>query len=86
MEKLSIYKIEVNAFQAGALLSMLWRQDIITKRAMKPLIEQLVKLQQEIREKAGVTTIKLPNGTIKMTSQDGVVIVRTPYEWEKEQS
>ncbi|GAI40814.1 unnamed protein product [marine sediment metagenome] len=49
---------------------------------MKSVIDQLITLHYEIREKAGVTTTKLANGTIKMTSEDGVVIVRAPYEWE----
>ncbi|MBA7657828.1 hypothetical protein ES703_65771 [subsurface metagenome] len=82
MEKLSTYKIEINSFQAGALLSILWGEEDRTKRAMMSLIHQLITIQEIIKEKAGVTTEKLPNGTIKMTSEDGVVIVRAPHEWE----
>lgn len=84
MEKLSTFKIEVNAFQAGALLSMLWDKEPRTKNAMMSIIQQLIDITREIKEKAGVTTKKLPDGTIKMTSEDGTIIVRQPYEWEKE--
>jgi len=82
--ELSAFNIEVNSFQAAALLSMLWdSENSNTKRAMNSVIQQLIEIFQAIKEKAGVTTEKLANGTIKMTSKDGTTIIRTPYEWEK---
>ena len=86
-QQLGTYNLKINSFQAGFLLSHLWYDlDAQQKRAMNSVLRQLIDLQKQIRDAAGVTTEKLPDGTLKMTSADGVVLVRPPYEWEKEES
>lgn len=80
---LRTYTIAVNSFQAGALLSHIWyNMGARSRKPMESVIQQLIDITNQIKENAGVTTEKLGNGTIKMTSKDGTVIVRQPYEWE----
>ena len=79
-----LYTVRLGAFEAGVLLSFLSRmKDDPAVRKLGALKQQLIMIAKRIQKEAGVTVEKLPDGRIKMTDQDGNVIVREPREWEK---
>lgn len=85
MENYPKYPIHINAFEAGMLTSMIY--DYCQKRPDKALylqgvFDQLRKLQEEFRKKAGSKIEDLGNNMIRITDGDGDVITRERYPWE----
>ena len=75
--RLPDYHISVNAFETGALMSI-----IAEKRVKVPGVwQQLVALQKKFRAEADVTSEDLGDNMVKLTDKYGTVIVRERYDW-----
>ena len=72
--------IRFNAYEAGCLLGLLMREK--PKWATK-IISQLLAIKKDIEKACGVTKELLPNGKVKVTHDDGIVITRPMFPWEE---
>ena len=82
--KLPTFTIEVNAFEAGVLMSIIeWAEEHI-KPSLSGVRKQLVALKKDIEKADGVVKTLLPNGMLEITDEDGNRIIRPPYSWEIE--
>ena len=80
----TVFFLKLNVFEAGVLTSFLdSNRDERSEQVLKKVWQQLLFIQNELREKAGVKVEKLPNGFLKLTARDGTTIIREPYSWEK---
>jgi len=75
--------LRLNIFEVGVLTALISRSEH-SKGSLKQVLKQLQDFYRQIQEEAGVKKELLSNGLLKMTSADGVTIIRPPYEWEKE--
>lgn len=73
------YPIMVNAFEAGVLMGLITEQKAKVPRVWK----QLLALKEQFKAQAGVTTEDLGQGMVKLTAQDGTIIIRQKYDWEE---
>ena len=81
MEKLKRdFTIRLNAFEVGVLTATISKSD--NKQTLINVFKQLLDIGERIRRQAGAKTETLPNGQLKMTDEDGNIIIRLPYEWE----
>ncbi len=79
------YILKLNAFESGALLSMLHKPaNIVQKLGLGEVIKQLIGHQKTMQRNAGVTKEFLPDGRLKMSDRYGNTVIREPFEWEKE--
>lgn len=78
------YTIKLNSFEAGVLMGVIIQLDDRQRQALKSVYEQLVALKKQVEEEAGVKKEVIPGGRLKITDNDGNVIIREPYPWEVE--
>lgn len=80
--EISKYPIYANAFEAGILTKLIWYSE--QKEELKGILEQLIRLADEIRKQAGVKVQYLGKGVIRTIDQNGNAFVRKMYPWEIE--
>lgn len=76
------YEIKLNGYEMGVLMGVMMQSDEVSKRALKPVWEQLIAFKKQFEEEAGVKKEILPGGMLRITDKDGNVITRPPYPWE----
>jgi len=81
MDELESIILRLNLFQAGILFAMIMESEH-RDGPLKSVYEQLIDIKKQIENKAGVEKELLPNGLLKITHRDGIVIIRPPQEWE----
>ena len=84
MRQLTIYTIQVDAFEAGILMGMIEGAEEHIKPSLSKLRGQLVALKRNIEKADGVMKKLLPDGRLEITDEDGNRIIRPPYSWEIE--
>lgn len=82
--QLPTYTIQVNAFEAGALMGMIESAEDRIKPSLSGVRGQLIAMKRDIEKTDGVTKNLLPNGMLEITDVDGNRIIRAPYSWEVE--
>uniref|UniRef100_A0A6M3X591 Uncharacterized protein n=1 Tax=viral metagenome TaxID=1070528 RepID=A0A6M3X591_9ZZZZ len=82
--QLPTYTIQVNAFEAGALMGMIESAEDRIKPSLSGVWGQLIAMKRDIEKADGVTKNLLPNGMLEITDVDGNRIIRAPYSWEVE--
>lgn len=78
------YTIKLNGFELGVLTGVIMELDERKQRTLKPVWEQLIAFKKEFEQEAGVKKEVLPGGIVKLTDEDGNVIIREPYPFEIE--
>lgn len=78
------YEIKLNGYEMGLLTMVIMQSDEVSKRALKPVWDQLIAFKKQFEEEAGVTKEILPGGMLRISDKDGNVITRPPYPWEVE--
>ncbi len=78
------YTIKLNGFECGVLMGVIIQLDDRQRQALKPVYEQLLALKKQIEKEEGVKKEVIPGGRLKITDNDGNVIIREPYPWEVE--
>ncbi len=73
--------LRLNIFEASILTLIIHHSKFSNE--LKEVYKQLLDFQKQIEKAAGIRKELLPNGLLKLTSSDGVTIIRPPYEWEK---
>ncbi|MBA7653999.1 hypothetical protein ES703_61866 [subsurface metagenome] len=76
------YTIKLNTFELGVLTGVIMQSNDRSQRALKPVWDQLIILKKQFEEEAGVKKEILPGGMLKITDNQGTVIIRQPYPWE----
>lgn len=78
------FSIKLDAFETAFLLSFITQnKDERSEKVLRHIKEQLIAIGNEIREKAGIKVEKISDGMLKLTTEDGTTMLRSPYEWEK---
>lgn len=75
--------LKLNVFEVGFLTGLI-ADSKHHQGALKKVFFQLMDFKEKMEKMSGVTKEILPNGMLKMTNSDGIVIIRSPYEWEKD--
>lgn len=78
------YTLKFDAFEGGVLMGLIEAQDEPVKQKLSGIRRQLIELKRSVEEAAGVVKELLPNGILKITDEDGNLIIRPPYSWEIE--
>jgi len=78
------YMLRVNAFEAGLLMGVIMQDEELIKHTLANVWKQLVEMKKEIEEAEGVKKEVLPGGMLRITDNDGNIIIRQPYPWEIE--
>ena len=78
------FEIKLNGYEMGVLTMVIMQSGEVSKRALKPVWDQLLAFKKQFEEEAGVKKEILPGGMLRITDKDGNVIIRPPYPWEVE--
>lgn len=78
-EELQRYNITINAWELGVIGAAIVTTDSVEK--IPNLWKQLMELRKSIEAADGVTKEFLPNGYVKMTNRDGLIIMRPRQQW-----
>lgn len=76
------YSIKLNSFELGVLTGVIMQLDGRKQQLLKPVWEQLIALKNQFEQESGVKKEVLPGGMLKITDNQGNVIIRAPYPYE----
>ncbi|MBA7587338.1 hypothetical protein ES708_29365 [subsurface metagenome] len=78
------FTIRLNPLEAGALMGLIMQAEDGARQILDGVWKQLVTHKKQAEEEAGVKKEVLPGGMLRITDNDGNVIIRAPYPFEVE--
>lgn len=79
-DKLSLYPITINAWELGIVMISIMR--IGCEEDIPRFWKMMVELKKSIEAESGVVKEFLPDGRVRLTHSDGVVITRQRFPWD----
>lgn len=79
-DELPLYPITINAWEMGIIMGALMRLE--SEENLPRFWKMMVELKKSIEAETGVVKEFLPDGRVRLTHSDGVVITRQRFPWD----
>ena len=79
-DDLELYNITINAWEMGIIMGAVMQMGC--KEKIPRLWKMMIELKKSIEAESGVEKEFLPDGRVRLTHSDGVVITRQRFPWD----
>ena len=79
-DELPLYPITINAWEAGIVMISIMRCQ--NEESIPRFWRMMVEVKKSIEAESGVVKEFLPDGRVRLTHSDGVVITRPRFPWD----
>ena len=79
-DELPLYPITINAWEAGIVMISIMRCQ--NEESIPRFWRMMVEVKKSIEAESGVVKEFLPDGRVRLTHSDGVVITRQRFPWD----